>query len=141
MMSLGTSPLMATISSPTAIPARAAGDPGATATTRGLDTAFNDTVHARERGLRGVGGGGFRAGWLPSHGRRPHAHRADSRRRAAGHGRTRLGRPRALPPRAGRPEPSPLMAASHPQDLSLGEQIAAIGSGDLDPAELLDSTL
>jgi aspartyl-tRNA(Asn)/glutamyl-tRNA(Gln) amidotransferase subunit A len=30
---------------------------------------------------------------------------------------------------------------SHPQDLSLRDQVAAIGSGDLDPAELLDETL
>src|SRR5690606_20137258 len=36
--SRGTSPLTASTSSPTARPARAAGDPGATATTRGADT-------------------------------------------------------------------------------------------------------
>jgi hypothetical protein len=41
--SRGTSPLMETISSPSARPTRAAGDPGATATTRGADTG--DTVY------------------------------------------------------------------------------------------------
>jgi aspartyl-tRNA(Asn)/glutamyl-tRNA(Gln) amidotransferase subunit A len=30
---------------------------------------------------------------------------------------------------------------SHPQDLSLREQVAAVASGELDPAELLDATL
>src|SRR6476620_4857824 len=43
MTSRGTSPSIATTSSPSMIPARAAGDPGATATTRGADTAFEAT--------------------------------------------------------------------------------------------------
>ena len=41
--SRGTWPAMAAISSPTSMPARAAGDPGATATTRGADMAHQAT--------------------------------------------------------------------------------------------------
>src|SRR6476620_2420200 len=43
MTSRGTSPSIATTSSPSTTPARWAGDPGATATTRGADTAFQAT--------------------------------------------------------------------------------------------------
>src|SRR4051812_37117364 len=79
-------------------------------------------------------------------GRERHRHRRDPRGRhrlRAGPRRARCGRPRGRHARD-RPRPESGAAAavnSHPQDLPLREQAAAVARGELDAAELLEQTL